>query len=42
MRARLRKAIANMITTTLNSDTTTTPRVTPGELEEMLQELFEG
>ncbi|CAN6162616.1 unnamed protein product [Urochloa humidicola] len=46
MRARLRKAIANKITSGftkfLQDNSDTTPRVTPGELEEMLQELFEG
>ena len=47
LRARLRKAIAKKITSGYakfleDNRATTTPRVTPQELDEMVQEIFEG
>jgi hypothetical protein len=46
LRGRLRKAIANKVTSGLNrfmeGKNVTTPRVIPQQLEDMLQELFEG
>ncbi|CAD6338193.1 unnamed protein product [Miscanthus lutarioriparius] len=46
LRGRLRKAITNKVTSGLKKfledKNVTTPRITPQELEDMLQELFEG